>query len=53
MLSLAEKLPVNRYYDCTPTHRGEVVINAGDEEVITCTDIGELQSLCHQYCVTR
>ena len=38
------------YYDCTG---GEVVVSTGDEEAITCTDIGELLSLCHQYCVTR
>ena len=43
-----EKLLVKRYYDCTP-FRGEVVVSAGDEEAITCTDIGELLSLCHQY----
>ena len=32
--------------------KGEVVVSAGDEEAITCTDIGELLSSCHQYCVT-
>ena len=33
-------------------HCGEVVVSAGDEEAIKCTDIGELLSLYHQYCVT-
>ena len=28
--------------------RGEVVVSAGDKEAITCTDIGELLSSCHQ-----
>ena len=37
----------------TPTHRGEVVVSAGDKEAITCTDIGELLSSCHQYCVNQ
>ena len=29
-----------------------MVVSAGDEEAITCTDIGELLSLCHPCCVT-
>ena len=38
----------------TPRHRGEVVVSAGNiKEAITCTDIDELLSSCHQYCVTR
>ena len=28
--------------------RGEVVVSAGDEDAITCTDIGELLSSCYQ-----
>ena len=38
---------------CSCMPRGEVVVRAGDEEAITCTDIGELLSSCHQSCVTR
>ena len=41
------------YTPTTPTHRGEVVVSAGEEEAIICTDIGELLLSCHQYCVTR
>ena len=37
---------------CFCRFRGEVVVSAGDEEAITCTDIGELLSSCYQYCVT-
>ena len=29
------------------------MVSAGDEEAISCTDIGELLSSCDQYCVTR
>ena len=47
----------NVHTHCTllflPNCRGEVLISAGDEEAITCTDIGELLSSCHQYCVIR
>ena len=37
---------------CPCPFRGEVLVSVGDEEAITCTDIGELLSSCHQYCVT-